>query len=162
MKYFIHQPDHYWILFVGTEKEQIINTVKYYRDQRGVSNLSIPDDSKIKEISKLEIMCTFPMLKVDQFIEAEVREKVKLNVNANAFDHVRYIAQFYEDLKRGDLYKFNPGMPNIDGMYLLPEYIMKGINEYNWDQHSKQIDAWLSERERIIRVMEKDKRFYRP
>jgi hypothetical protein len=161
MRYYIYQPSQIYTFFVGTDKEQIKKTIEYYKKDRANSQLEVPSDEEIKEISKLEITCAFPMLKVNHFIEAEISEGIILRVNANAFDYIRLLSQDIENSKRGELYKFNPGMPHIDGMYLLPEQVMKGLEKYPWDKHSEQIDDWLEDREKVIKKMEEKGMFYR-
>jgi hypothetical protein len=132
--------------FIGTEKAQIINTIRYYRDERGEDRLKIPSESEIKNLERSVINCAFPLLVPEHYITAEVRPNVTFEVNANFYERMRKLSQGYEHLKRGDLYKFDPGL----GLFFLPEYIMKGIKDYDWKQHEEQIKAWMDDRSSFI------------
>lgn len=71
------------------------------------------------------------------------------HVNANAVDYVKQIAAHYECLRRGELFKFKAGAP-ILGLWFLPEDIMQGLRDYDWQQHGSQLEQWLSQRDEVI------------
>jgi len=151
-------PGSFFTDLVGTEKSQIQNTLSYYRYNRGQKMVAVPKDYEINEISKLEIRCAFPVLSPKHFFNAEVREGITFNINVNAFDYIRDLSENYQKLKRGDLYKFVAGLPEF-GLYFLPEYIMEGLKEYDWDQHLDLVNDWQRKLEEILSAQEKkDKR----
>lgn len=137
---------------IGTAKSQITNTLKYYKEERN-QPVEIPSEDDYKTLENITIVCTLPLLKVDHFIDATVRPNVIFKVNANALMYVQQLAQQYESLKRGDLFKFVPGVDML-GLYFLPEHIMQSLRDYDWDQHQKQVEEWLGERERDLNEAE--------
>ncbi|MFH0752252.1 MAG: hypothetical protein V1914_01510 [archaeon] len=150
MKYFGHQLG--FTRLIGTDAKQIIRTLEYYRNERGQTNFDIPSESDISEVTRLEIECAFPLLSQNHFIEAKLEEKVSFFVNANAFSYIQALALSYEQLKRGDLYKFEPGLSTL-GLYFLPENIMKGLKDYDWSQHKAQVEDWLQVRSKVLNDM---------
>lgn len=144
MKYLHYQ--HANVHFVGMDSEEILGTVKYYREQRGKTGLPVPSrwnlfaKARIKTLEEISIECFFPMGSMHQFIDAEVREGFNLHVNANAFTHIRNIVDKYEERKRGQLYKFS----GTAHLWFLPEYVMQGMREYYWKQHEAQVNEWLA------------------
>ncbi len=137
---------------LGENKSQIIETLWHYKN-RGTEAIDIPDESEIKEITGATITCCFPMAHTEHFLEAEVRQNIILDVNANAYDWVQRTGQNYESLKRGGLYKFQT-LP-LFGLYFLCEDIMKGIKEYDWKKHEPQINEWLGIREDVLNEAER-------
>ena len=141
LKYYSYKiPESFKTILVGTDRSQIINTLNYYKTKRG-QELRVPLETEIYEATSLEIRCGLPFISSKFFFKAEVRPNVILDVNANAVDYAKDIAENYEKLKRGDLYKFEPGLSEF-GLYFLPEYIMQGISDYDWSQHKSIIDKW--------------------
>ncbi len=133
---------------VGDDPKQIIRTLEYYKDFRG-ADIAIPSESEIRELPKVRVECAFPMMNPSHVVEARLEENVSFLVNANAFVYIQALSLGYEILKRGDLYKFYPGITSF-GLYFLPESIMKGLQDYNWSQHASQVEEWLSARESIL------------
>ena len=148
MKYFGYSVPDTLTCVVGTKKSQIINTMSYYKNERGQGEIIIPSLDKIVTLSEIHINVGFPMMRPDESISAEVRKKVLFEVNANAFSHMKNIAQFYEKLKRGDLYKFQT-LP-VFGLWFLPEYIMEGIRKYDWSKHDAQVNSWMEKLEKDL------------
>lgn len=154
MRYFGHRVE--LSLFIGTEKEQIINTLGYYKNQRS-HDIVIPSESEISEINGLKIQCIFPIYYPQHFFEIDI-DDIIFRINANAFGYVYGTAQMYHELRRGDLYKFSPGLinGNLSGpiaLYYLPESIMRGLKEHDWDQHKNQVAEWLGFREGALNDM---------
>jgi hypothetical protein len=147
--YFSHQLPNTLTLFIGTEKSQVIKTLEYYKFERGQSRIAIPDEKELLNLEGVIISCAFPLLNKDQFIEATVRENVRFDVNANFYQEIQKIAANYKELKRAELYKFDPGL-ELFGLWFLPEYIMQGLQEYNWKQHEEQVNEWLKVRAAAI------------
>jgi len=144
MNYFLYEiPEQEKRFLIGTDKNQIINGMEFIRDNYR-ANVSIPSDSDIKETLKLNIGCSFKPLNPDQHLEVEIRDNVTFDVYANSFYYIRWLSENSEKMKRGDLFKFDTGMAAW-GIYFLPEYIMQGLREYDWDQHNKQLWEWLKE-----------------
>lgn len=140
LKYYSYRlPESFKVVLVGTEKSQIISTIEHYR-QRG-QNIVLPDESRISETPSLEIRCANPLLSPKFFFKAEVRENIVFDVNANFYYDILEVADNYKILKRGDLYKFQAGITEF-GLYFLPEYIMEGVKEYDWNQHKEIVDKW--------------------
>ncbi len=122
----------------------------------------LPSLDQIVEFGKsreINITAAFPMAQMNANISAEVRKKVFFHVNANAFDYVQQVAQSYEELKRGDLYKFQ-SLPAF-GLWFLPEYIMQGLREYDWKKHETQVRSWLNTREEVLSELEREGVFTR-
>lgn len=149
--YGYHVPDSGTSL-IGTEKEQIVNTLSYYKHQRGQGEIVLPSLEDIFNLGEINITSGFPMAQVDANISAEVRENVYFHVNANAFSWIQNVAQDYEKLKRADLYKFQT-LP-LFGLWFLPKDIMQGIREYDWKQHEAQVQSWLTNREIVLNDLE--------
>ncbi len=142
-KYFQYEFPKIPVVMIGTEKEEIIDTIIYYKTtHEGDGALVVPSASDIFEISGLELECCFPMCIPKHSIRAEVRPNIVLVVNANAFDHVVGMGRDYECLRRGRLYEFGTGLPYKFRRWFLPEFIMQGIIDYDWLKHSSQVDQW--------------------
>jgi hypothetical protein len=141
MTYFSYHPEQTAAILIGTDVEQLINTLKHY-------NLSIPTNGDIRQLTRVKIICSLGIPINKHFFHAEVRDHVSFRVHENAFQYIKGIAENFENLKRGGLYKFDPGHRDY-GILFLPRYIMEGLNEYDWDQHLEQIEEWL-ETEKII------------
>ena len=133
-------------LFLGTEKKQIINTARYYKETRGIGFIDIPSLEDISEIKSVIIDVGFS-LSTGKFVEAKIRDNVIFNVNLDAVPDVQEVAGEIEKFKRADLYKFIRG--DSPKLCFLPGYIMKGIESYDWAKHRKEAD-------RIIRQKQKD------
>ncbi|MEK6969969.1 MAG: hypothetical protein AABW48_06080 [Nanoarchaeota archaeon] len=152
-KYYGYQVPDSGTCLIGTEKDQIVNTLSYYKHQRGQGDIVLPTLEDIFNLGEINITAVFPMAKVDDNISAEVREKVYFHVNANAFGWMQKVAQDYEKLKRADLYKFQT-LP-LFGLLFLPEDIMQGIRDYDWKQHEAQVRSWLGQREEVLGDLER-------
>jgi len=161
VNYFSYQIPHNMVMFIGTEKDQIINTISYYKNERGQDEVQLPSLDEIIKLNEINIDVAFPMLKIDHCISAEVRDNVFFHVNVNAFVYIQHISRQYECFKRGDLYKFKAGAP-VFGLWFLPEYIMKGIKEYDWLQHKQQMGEWMENREKVMNDLEKKGVIARP
>lgn len=157
--------------FIGENPNQIIDTLKYYKDVRAknskqeqemYSKLVIPSKKKIKIIREdLNFEIYLPFGYKDQFIDAQILPNVVFSINANAVKYVKIIGENWKKYKRGDLYKFIPGISSR-GIWFLPESIMKGLNEYDWSQHKQQINLWLKEREKGLNDIESKGHLKRP
>jgi hypothetical protein len=146
---FVYEIPNAISVFMGTEKAQIINTIRYYKDDRRQDGFKIPSESEIKNLERIIITCGFPMMHKDHFISVEVRKNVIFSVNANFYEYIKELSQGYEHLKRADLYKFQAGAESF-GLFFLPEYVMEGIRDYDWSQHEEQMSAWIHKRTEII------------
>ncbi len=144
MNYFYYEiPEQVKRFLIGNEKEQIIRTVDFFNHYYG-ANFSIPSESDITEILKLDIGCSYPPLNPEKHKEIKIKDNVTIDVYANAYYYIRWLSQNYEEMKRGDLYKFDTGM-NAWGIYLLPEDIMQGLRDYDWSEYKKKFIGWLKE-----------------
>ncbi len=139
MKYFRYYPEGTNITLIGTDKKQIISTLLNYA-------LPIPPEEDMRRLAKVSIMCALGYPVTSHFFEAEIRKGVFIRVHANAFKYIKEIAEDFEDLKRGDLYKFDTGRRDY-GLLFLPEYIMQGLKEYDWNQHKEQVEEWMEDEE---------------
>jgi len=139
-------------IFIGTTPSQIVNTVNYYRNERG-QDIAMPAKGEIIRLDEINITACFPLAKVDHNIEARVKPNVIFWVNANAFDYVQQVAANYEELKRGDLYKFQT--LRLFGLFFLPEDIMKAVRKYDWKKHQTQIDEWMGVRKADLQEAER-------
>jgi hypothetical protein len=135
LKYFSHHPQRTNITLIGTDKKQIISTLRHY-------NLPIPSDDDIRQLARVRVLCAFGYHIPNHYFDAEIREGVSFEIHANAFDYIRKVAEDFDDLKRGDLYKFDTGRREY-GLLFLPEYIMQGMKEYDWNRHKRQVDEWM-------------------
>lgn len=151
MNYYYHRVNGLGACCIGTEKEQIISLINYYK-KRGEENLIIPKLEDIESIKEVTIPVAFPFLNINHFIYPEVRENITFMVNANAYHYMINLAQFYERQKRSELYKFQ----TIEsfGLWFLPEYIMEGIRKFDWRKYDKQVSEWLEEREKSLQPLE--------
>jgi len=147
------------IYYIGTNKKQVKNTIEYYIKERG-QVLDIPSDSDISELTEINISCALPLAHMKQNLRAEIRNNVIFWINANAFDYVQRVSQNYEGLKRGDLFKFVPGV-DFFGLFFLPEYIMEGLRDYDWGRHMEQVRKWLGRRETILNEGEQRGKIHR-
>ncbi|MDP3966203.1 MAG: hypothetical protein Q8Q04_01595 [archaeon] len=146
-----------WFL-VGNNENQIINTLKYYKFERGAEEkefdkIQIPQIYEIENREKISIPVALPLANLMQDLGVKVNSSIEFIVNANAVTYLRNIADSYQNLKRGDLYKFTPGIDYF-GLWFLPEEIMEGLKNYDWSPHQKQIRTWLLKREGILKNME--------
>ena len=155
MGYFGYQIPNSMTVLIGAEKQEIINTLRYYRDDRGQRNFDIPREQDLLELGDVHVTCGLAILHKDHFIDAEVEDNVYFHVNANAFEYVQSQVRDYEGLRRGDLYKFIPGV-DIFGLFFLPESIMKSLKEHDWEQYREQIDSWTRVREDALDGLERD------
>ena len=135
MKYFSYHPDGTNIILIGTDKKHIISTLMNYA-------LPIPPEEDMHQLAKVSIMCALGYPVTSYFLEAEIKDGVLFRVHANAFKYIKEIAEDFEDLKRGDLYKFDTGRRDY-GLLFLPEYIMQGLRDYDWNRHKEQVDEWM-------------------
>lgn len=138
--------------YVGTNIDEILSTFSYYNDVRGFAQ-KIPLIEELIELDSLVIDFSLPWAG-KRVIEAKVRENVTFKVNINAFAEIQKLALFYQQLKRGDLYKVDCKIPSL-GIWYLPEHIMVGLKEYNWSQHQKQANEWLTEWQKGMAEIEK-------
>ena len=133
---------------VGTDPQQIIDTAKYYRDERGQIQANIPERDDIWKVDKLNVLCAFPLMRTDHFIDAEVAPGFTFQINANAFDYMKNLGKDYERLRRGALYKFET--VEAFGLWFLPKEVMEGLKNHDWNQHLRQINIWMAQREEIL------------
>ena len=148
IKYFGYRIPETLSVFIGTEKSQIINTLEYYANERG-QQCPIPSEEEISPLKEVNITCALPLAVVDHNVSVEARSNFFFHVNANAFDYIQEVSRTYEKLKRGDLFKFKAGA-DIFGLWFLPEYVMQGLREYDWEQHRNQINVWMNKREAVL------------
>ena len=143
MEYFSYHPPETNITLIGTDKEQIRSTLKHY-------DLSVPPDEDMRRLARVMVMCALGSKdpSISHFFVAEVRDQVSFQVHASAFKYIKKIAENYKDLQRGDLYKFDTGRDDF-GLLFLPEYIMLGLQEYEWDQHGEQVEEWVKTEEAV-------------
>ncbi len=148
--YFVYYPPNGGAVFVGNNKEQIKQTVKHYADRGDQKELVVPTEREILELQgDINVTVALTMAHVDHNVSARVRPRAVFHVNANAIDYVQRVASDYEKLKRGDLFKFEPGLSAL-GLYFLPEDVMQGLRSYDWSQHQSQIEKWLTQRDVAI------------
>lgn len=145
---FYHVPDTL-TTFIGNEKSQIVNTLEHYK-ARGREKIAIPEIEKIRRLDSAEIGCALPILKPEHFFKVKLDEVISFDINANAFNYIQLVANRYEELKRGDLFKFDTGLPNVFGLFFLPENVMKGLKNYDWKQYEKQVDEWMGIRNKML------------
>ncbi len=147
---FVYQIPDSVCRLVGKTPQQIINTLKFYQGRgRGYESwkgILIPSKGEISPVESISVTCSLPLAKVDHNIEVKLMENFEFFINANAYDFVIQQAKKYEQLRRGDLYKFVAGLDML-GFWFLPEEIMKALKTYNWDQHLRQINTWMAQRE---------------
>ena len=135
-----------WFLY-GENPRQIIETIRYYKEDRGASHLEIPSENDLEVKNELWLSAVFPLSLDDQNLSLEFPNKVRFKVNANAFDHVRKTLRDFERLKRGELYKF---VIDHRFVHFIPQSVIRPIAEYNLAQHTSQVDQWLAQREDIL------------
>lgn len=146
--YFIHRQENMVPILVGKNKNQIINTLAYYKEERGEDQIIIPKKSEIGRLESACFTCSLPIANVKHFVDIAMDDWISFNINANAYAYVQRLAENYEELKRGDLYKFNPGI-EVLGLYFLPENVMKWLKGFDWSKHQKQVDEWLGMRQQV-------------
>ncbi len=148
MTYFDYNIPNSWSRFIGDTKKEILETLDYYRNERGQRDFDIPNEDVISNVKKFAVNCAFPLLNVNHFIEAEICKGAIFSINANALNYVKNVGQNYETFKRGSLFKFQ----TLDsfGLFFLPESVMKGLRDYNWKPHEEQVRKWMLERERVL------------
>src|SRR3989338_8308070 len=148
-RYFRYQLPNSGVVFIGTERQQITRTLEHYRANGKLNdasgNLQIPPETDFLEMQEdIEVVCVFPLGSKRQFVDARIRPRAVFHINANAFDYVGAAGRDYERKKRGELYKFET--VKIMGLWFLPEDVMQGLRDYDWTQHTAQIDQWLDKR----------------
>lgn len=143
--------------FIGTDKKQVMETAAEYAETEKWSGIEAPKEEDIQKLEKICIRFVYPMAANSQFFNAEVRENVICRVNANAFSLVRRLAETYEQLRTGSLY----GFAASSHLWFLPEYIMQGMREYNWQQHEAQVNEWLEVLNNTLARMEEKGSFAR-
>ena len=131
-------------IFIGTEREQIYDTLDHYRnkhpsDPHLVEKYQRPHQWNISVLEKLALKCKDPHERSRHFSTAEIREGVMLKFDTRGWHFLREIAHEYEHLKRGSLYKLQV----CEGaqLYLLPQSFMEGIRGYNWLKHQRQMEV---------------------
>ena len=137
MKYFSYHPERTNIIVIGTDKKHITSTLMHYA-------LPIPPEEDMRQLAKVSIMCALGYPATSHFFEAEIRDGVFIRVHANAFKYIKEIAEDFENLKRGDLYKFDTGRRDY-GLLFLPDYIMQGLKAYAWNRHKEQVEEWMED-----------------
>ena len=140
-------------LLIGMTKQEIINTMDYYTNERKLEGSRVPKESEIwVPEGDIYVNCAFPLVHKDHHFNAEVRKGFFFNVYENALDYVKDLAKNYEELKRGDLFK----VVTLEafGFYFLPEYVMEGVRKYDWSQYDQQVNEWLGIRENILQSAE--------
>jgi len=136
------------INFVGNTKDQIINTLQYYKEDRGVSKLEIPCSDEIKRVNSsnpIVIRCVQPC-SIETYIGVKINENIHFKVNPGMYIDVITQAANYQLVKRGDLYKFDSGLGPWK-IWLLSEDIIQSLNDYDWEQHQKFVEDILGRNE---------------
>jgi hypothetical protein len=154
MTFFSYHPPDTNITLIGTDKDQIKSTLKHY-------NLSIPPEEEMRQLARVVVMSALGAKdpNISHFFQAEVRDKVSFQVHASAFQYIKKIAKDYSDLKRGDLYKFDTGQAYF-GLLFLPEYVMQGLSDYDWDQHSEQVSEWMKTEKIVLTEAVETRRYF--
>lgn len=152
MAYFHYNVPNSASFFIGDTKREILETLNYYRNERGQKDFDIPNENVISSVERFVVNCAFPLLHKDHFIEAEVCKGAIFDINANALDYVKGVGQNYEPFKRGSLFKFQT--LDLFGLFFLPESVMKGLRDYDWKPHEEQVREWMLEREGVLNEAE--------
>ena len=152
MNYLCYHPKETNATLIGTERESILETLRHY-------GLPAPSNGQIRHLSGVKVICSLGIPITDYFFQAEVRKGVLFLVHANAFDYIKEIAEGYEALKRGGLYKFDPGRRAF-GLLFLPEYIMSGLRAYDWDRFRAQVDEWMMHEQQVRPEMTQTGQFF--
>lgn len=148
--YFAYQLLNRGAVFIGNDKGQIKRTIDYYVKRGDQNGIIIPEEKDILElIGDVNITVVLPFAGMNQNISARVTPRAVFHVNANAINYIRGVASNYERLKRGELFKFEPGVRAF-GLWFLPEDIMQGLRNYNWQQHESQVKEWLCQRNEVL------------
>lgn len=135
--YQYHIPKSFFTVLIGNDKQQIIDTMKFYHQTE--KQLRVPEEKQIHEVNSLEIRCCLPLMSEKFSFRAEIMDGVTFDLNANAVNYLQGIALGYKLLKRGSLYKFEPGLSEL-GLYFLPEDIMVSLGKYDWSKHKDIIE----------------------
>jgi hypothetical protein len=141
LTYFSHHPKGTNITLIGTDKEQIFSTLRHYK-------LPLPSDDNIHKLARVTIFCALDFNLPTHSFKAEVLDGVSFEVHATAFEYIKKTAEDFDNLKRGDLYKFDTGLKEY-GLLFLPEYIMQGIKDYDWNQHKEEVDKWMKSEQMV-------------
>jgi len=137
--------------FIGENKGQVINTLKYYNENYPDHKVHIPKIEEICENKEINLEACFSFCG-NYWITAEVADGFKIHVNANAFDEFKSFTK-ESFLKRGDLYKFGLG---LEGIVYVPEKIVDGIIAYDWKQHEELIKKYNEEFEDLFEKTNKE------
>jgi hypothetical protein len=149
-----YSPKEYpWHLY-SRNPSQITNTLEYYINERG-ADLSLPPQSDITPKNEVSIFLTFPIAKVDHKLKVNPVQGFTIDVNANAFDYLRSIVKNPEKYKRGDLFKIQNGLSN-GPVYFVSTEVMQGLQNYDWNQHTSQIDQWLGQLETDLKEINRN------
>ena len=151
MRYFFYSPSETNITLIGTDKKQIAETLMHY-------NLPVPQEEEMRELPRVRVMCAVGSPSTKHSFNARVADRVSFEVHATAFEHIKKIAEDFEELKRGGLYKFDTGRRDY-GLLFLPETIMRGLSKYNWEKHRKQVEEWMESGEETQPYADKTGKF---
>ncbi|MFH1456126.1 MAG: hypothetical protein ABIF40_04195 [archaeon] len=144
-KYYAYLEKNSLVNFVGNTKDQILNTLQYYKEDRNVSELEIPCSDEIKRVhssNPIVIRCVQPC-SIETYIDVKINENIHFKVNPGMYIDVITQAANYQLVKRGDLYKFDSGLGPWK-IWLLSEDVMQSLNDYDWEQHQKFVEEILS------------------
>jgi hypothetical protein len=140
---------------VGISKREISSSVNPYLNsigKKGIFTLGI----KISEVEHITINLIRHGLNID-FISANVREGIELKLDFELFQFIVPLvkeepsytnfltAKFRDEHRIGNLYSFDEPKKTS---WLLSEYVMQGIQQYNWDQYTEWMARSIKEGER--------------
>jgi hypothetical protein len=152
MKYLCYHPKETNATLIGTERESILKTLRHYA-------LPAPTNGQIRQLAGVKVICSLGIPITEHFFQAEVRKRVLFQVHANAFNYIKEISEGYEALRRGGLYKFDPGRREY-GLLFLPEYIMSGLRAYDWDRFRSRVDEWMMHEQQVHPEMTQTRQFF--
>ena|SRR3989338_606059 len=126
--------------FASSDKSQIADTIRYYREQRkGYDDWEIPSDKDLEFRDKLNVHCQSPDSSPGRrVIHAPLLDDFSLEVDVKAFDDVlkEIKGRSLAERKRGELYQFiNSRQQSGNVTWFLPEKIIKAMENYGWEKN---------------------------
>jgi len=147
MKYYTYTPSGTTATLVGISKGEISSSVNPFLASIGKRKI-FTVGLTVSEVEHLTMKAGNP----NQFnqIVATVRDGFELMIDYDAFVNLvplfgseQGYSRFMKENKLGKLYRFNIFYfsKQRESTWLLPEYIIQGIQQHNWDQYTE----WMSQ-----------------
>lgn len=129
--------------FLGSTPQQIQDTLRYYKYERGKDRVKIPSLDQIPIMTDAMIVATTSVSSGHQRIEISLTEGLVMAVNASAYTDVVMFPYKTAGNLRGSLYKF--AVPTEISQWFISQEVVDLIQSYDWRQHQAQMEQWIDQ-----------------